>query len=86
MLFRSVRKDNLEKFVNSYEVESYTIPQSEVIRLDAGAATLLYRITYVGGEKGKKAQKQTVWATSTYVRRGDTWKGILYQETSVKEP
>lgn len=80
-----VRKDNLEKFLNSYDLESYAISEPEVLRCDADAAVLVYRLTYSGGDKGKKPVKQTVWATSTYVRRGEAWKEILYQETSVKE-
>lgn len=80
-----VHKDGLERFVNSYELKSYAISEPEVIRFDAEAAVLVYRLTYTGGEKGKTPEKQTVWATSTYVRRGDAWKEILYQETSIKE-
>ena len=80
-----VRKENLEKFLSSYELASYSISEAEVIRLDAEAAVLVYRLTYSGGEKGKKPVRQTVWATSTYVRRGDAWKEILYQETPTKE-
>ncbi len=81
-----VRKDNLEAFLNRYELVSYTITESEVIRFDADAAVLVYRLTYTAAEKGKKPVQQTVWATSTYVRRGDAWKEILYQETAVKGP
>ena len=80
-----VQKSNLEKFLNSYELASYSIMEAEVIRFDADAAVLVYRLTYSGGEKGKKPIKQTVWATSTYVRRGNQWKEILYQETPIKE-
>ena len=80
-----VRKDNLEKFLSGLELVSYSISEAEVVRFDAEAAVLIYRLIYSGGEKGKKPVKQTVWATSTYVRRGDAWKEILYQETAIKE-
>lgn len=80
-----IRKENLEKFLNSYELASYTITQPEVMRCDADAAILVYRLTYSGAEKGKPVVKQTVWASSTYVRRGAEWKEILYQETAIKD-
>ena len=80
-----VQKKNLEKFLASYELVSYSMSEAEVIRFDAEAACLVYKLTCTGGEKGKKPTKQTAWSTSTYVLRGGQWKEILYQETPVKE-
>src|SRR4051812_18407581 len=62
-----VRKGNVEAFVRGYELASYSMSEPEVVRFDAEAAVLVYRLTYAGAEQGKKPVTQTVWATSTYV-------------------
>ncbi len=80
-----VQKKNLEQFLDGYELASYAVSDAEVVSLNAGAAVLVYRVTYTGSEKGTKPVKQTALAMSTYVRRGEAWKSILYQETAVKE-
>jgi hypothetical protein len=80
-----VQKKDLEKFVSNFELVSYSLSGADVIQLNADAAVLVYRLTQVGGDKGKAPVKQTVWSTSTYVRRAGEWKAILYQETALKD-
>ena len=79
-----VHSRDIEKYLQNYELASYMMSEAEVISFDEHAAVLVYKLTYVGGNKGEKHVSTTVWASSTYVKRGSDWKEILYQETLVK--
>lgn len=79
-----VHSRDVEKYLQNYELASYKMSEAEVISFDEHAAVLVYKLTYVGGNKGEKHVSTTVWASSTYVKRGSDWKEILYQETLVK--
>ena len=79
-----VHSRDIEKYLQNYELASYKMSEAEVINFDDQAAVLVYKLTYVGGNKGEKHVSTTVWASSTYVKRGSDWKEILYQETLVK--
>jgi len=79
-----VHSRDIEKYLQNYELASYKMSEAEVISFDEQAAVLVYKLTYVGGNKGEKHVSTTVWASSTYVKRGSDWKEILYQETLVK--
>jgi hypothetical protein len=79
-----VNSRDVEKYLQNYELASYKMSEAEVISFDDQAAVLVYKLTYVGGNKGEKHVSTTVWASSTYVKRGSDWKEILYQETLVK--
>ncbi len=79
-----VHSRDVDKYLQNYELASYTMSEAEVITFDDQAAVLVYKLTYVGGNKGEKHVSTTVWASSTYVKRGSDWKEILYQETLAK--
>lgn len=66
--------------LDAYAIEG----KVDLMMLAPEAATLTFRVSYTVTEEGKEARKVSALATSTYVRRGERWWGVLYQETPVK--
>jgi hypothetical protein len=61
-------------------VKSYTVDHFEVAMLDTNTALLTYHAaqdTTCGG----KPVPSPVWVSSLYVKRGDRWWNVLYQQT-----
>jgi len=61
-------------------VKSYTVDHFELATFDANTALLTYHAaqdTTCGG----KAVPSPVWVSSLYVKRGDRWLNVLYQQT-----
>jgi hypothetical protein len=61
-------------------VKSYTVDKFEVAMLDTNTALLTYHAaqdTTCGG----KAVPSPVWASSLFMKRGDRWYNVLYQQS-----
>lgn len=66
-------------------LDAYAIDGKMALSTPApGVATLTYRVSYAVTEEGKGNREFSAVATSTYVRRGDRWWNVLYQETPVE--
>jgi len=61
-------------------VKSYSIDRLALTMFDANTALLIYHVAQDTTCKGV-AVPSPVWATSLYIRRGDRWLNVLYQQT-----
>ncbi len=70
----------------TFDVVSFAVDRksAEILVATPDVAILLYRVTYDAGAKGAKPTTAIVAAADTYVRRGDKWQSLLYQETPLK--
>lgn len=56
---------------------------AEIKMLRPDVVTVLYRVTYASAVRNANAVTLKAMSASTYVRRGNKWWSVLYQETLV---
>ncbi len=61
-------------------IKSYSVDRFELTMFDANSALLTYHASQDTTCNGR-AVPSPVWASSFYVKRGDRWLNVLYQQT-----
>jgi len=73
--------DQMEPMMKDYALESYTMEDFKLIRLDKDAAVLAYTFNGKGTFKGQPMPAGPYYCSTTYVSRGGKWMSIFHQET-----
>ncbi|HEY4283281.1 MAG TPA: nuclear transport factor 2 family protein [Chthoniobacterales bacterium] len=76
-------KKEIVDFVGSpvYTVKSYELDQFELKMLDKNTALLTYRESQ--DTTCHKPVPSPCWVSSLYMKRGDRWLNVLYQQTQI---
>ncbi|HEY2956457.1 MAG TPA: nuclear transport factor 2 family protein [Candidatus Eisenbacteria bacterium] len=69
------------QMMQDYTVESYSLQDLKLIRLDKDAAILAYTSTANATYKGEPIPSGPYYCSSIYVNRGGKWLGMFHQET-----
>jgi hypothetical protein len=82
---RRYATSELLSYMPDYRLDCYDIdPDCTLRSVSADVASLVYRVTSRGAERGDRARTARIMASSLYVRRAGEWRNVLYQETSIK--
>lgn len=71
------------KGLDDWNINSYSLSNFKVTPLGADAALATYRATIAGSTGGQNVNA-TLDVTEVFVKRGNDWKELRYQETEVK--
>ena len=73
--------DQMESMMKDYVVESYSLQDFKLVRLDKDAAILTYTANSSAKFKGGPVPAGPYYCSSTYVMRGAKWVGLFHQES-----
>src|SRR5262249_37013898 len=73
--------EQLRQMIQDYTVESLSLQDFKLIRLDKDAVILTYTGTASAAYKGQPIPSGPYYCSSTYVSRGGKWLAVFHQET-----
>ena len=77
----ATRSDHVKQMDDSYAIDTYTIQDSKVVRLDPKTALLLYKSTCKGSGDWETYCSRPVYVSSLWVHRGGHWVALFSQDT-----
>jgi ketosteroid isomerase-like protein len=72
---------DMESMMKDYAVQSYTLSDFKIVKLDKDAAVLTYTTNATATYKGQPMPAGPVYCSSVYVMRGGKWMAMYHQET-----
>lgn len=75
----------IKGFEQKCEIKSYSFSDDQMNMVGPDVAVLSFKAVQDYTCDGKKGP-ENVWASSIYVREGDTWKSVFYAENPVVDP
>lgn len=69
------------KMLADLNVTDYFMEDAKVVMLDKDAALLTYKVTQKGSVKGQPIPSKPYYASSVYVKHGNKWLNVLYQQS-----
>jgi len=79
-------RDAFLRNLDDFSLSEYSMGDVSLLRVNADAVMILYRLSYHGLHKGRPVKLSNIESSSLYVRRGGKWLEIFYQETVVPAP
>src|SRR5215470_6153413 len=77
----ATRSDHVKQMDDSYAIDTYTIQDSRVVRLDPKMALLLYKSTCKGSGDWETYCSRPVYVSSLWVHRDGRWLALFSQDT-----
>ncbi len=69
------------KVLADLNLTDYVMEDTKVVMLGRDAALLTYKVTQKGSFKGQDIPSKPYYASSVYVKRGDKWLNVLFQQS-----
>lgn len=72
--------------MKDYAITNYTLSDFHLMSLDSDVAAIIYTARVTGTYKGQPMPDVPVYVTTVYKRHGNTWIGMLHQESPAMPP